>query len=202
LGKSFADIKVTDAGVDTLDFLAAAEGVVELFTDENLLGGTAFLPVKKDLEGNVAKVRARYNAASAKSATLEQLVMNEKTEKKHPATEGLMWLLRGLYFTCKSLQNSQANNVEGDDLSAAFLSGYGDSLKQFHNFFVKGVFGLAMKACPYRSVFYAKLAADPDGPAVSEIKLNDDMDKWLTGLDMIVQRMSVFYDKGSYGKVF
>jgi hypothetical protein len=59
-----------------------------------------------------------------------------------------------------------------------------------------------MKACPYRSVFYAKLAADPDGPAVSEFKLNDDMDKWLAGLDMIVQRMSVFYDKGSYGKVF
>jgi hypothetical protein len=37
LGKSFADIKVTDAGVDTLDFLAAAEGVVELFTDESTL---------------------------------------------------------------------------------------------------------------------------------------------------------------------
>jgi hypothetical protein len=131
----------------------------------DLLGGTAFLPVKKDLEGNVAvresiflqpiilyilfghanqKVRARYNAASAKSATLEQLVMNEKTEKKHPATEGLMWLLRGLYFTCKSLQNSQANNAKGDDLSAAFLSGYGDSLKQFHNFFVKGVFGVCL----------------------------------------------------------
>lgn len=65
---------------------------------------------------------------------------NEASEKKRPATEGLMWLLRGLSFTCKSLQNLQANKSE--ELTAAFTKGYESSLKQFHNFVVKGVFAV------------------------------------------------------------
>jgi len=66
--------------------------------------------------------------------------MNEKTEKKRVATEGLLWLLRGLEFTLKSLKNTQeSKDVE---LAAAFTKGYGDSLKQFHNFIVKGVFSV------------------------------------------------------------
>jgi len=40
------------------------------------------------------KIRNRYNAAPAQSQTLEQLVENEKGEKKRTATEGLLWLLR------------------------------------------------------------------------------------------------------------
>jgi hypothetical protein len=60
-----------------------------------------------------------------------------------------------------------------------------------------------MAACPYRSVFYAKLAADPDGgPSVPEDKLNEELDKWLAGLDAIVKRMAEFYEKDKYGKVF
>lgn len=61
-----------------------------------------------------------------------------------------MWLLRGLYFTCKSLQNSQANkDANNNDLSAAFSSGYEQSLKQFHNFMVKGIFAVrsASRSC-------------------------------------------------------
>ena len=60
-----------------------------------------------------------------------------------------------------------------------------------------------MKACPYRNVFYAKLAADPDGgSSVQESKLNEELDKWLAGLDTIVKRMAAFYEKGGHGKVF
>lgn len=43
---------------------------------------------------HVQKIRTRYDAAPAQSATLEQLVENEKGEKKRTATEGLLWLLR------------------------------------------------------------------------------------------------------------
>jgi hypothetical protein len=54
-----------------------------------------------------------------------------------------MWLLRGLYFTCKSLQHAQANkDAKTDDLAPAFLSGYEQSLKKFHNFVVKGIFAV------------------------------------------------------------
>ena len=40
------------------------------------------------------KIRDRFLATPAQSATLEELVANEKGEKKRTATEGLLWLLR------------------------------------------------------------------------------------------------------------
>lgn len=51
-----------------------------------------------------------------------------------------MWLLRGLSFTCKALQNAQANKK--DELSTAFNKSYEGTLKQFHNFVVKGIFAV------------------------------------------------------------
>lgn len=65
---------------------------------------------------------------------------NEQGEKKRPATEGLMWLLRGLAFTCTALLNAQANQTE--ELSVAFTKGYDHTLKKFHNFIVKGIFSV------------------------------------------------------------
>ncbi|PSR70963.1 hypothetical protein PHLCEN_2v13139 [Hermanssonia centrifuga] len=196
--KSFADVPVTDAGVDTLAFLEASQGVVGLF---ELLGSAAFTPVQVDLKGNIAKVRARYDADPTQSATLESLVENEKGQKKRTATEGLMWLLRGLSFTCKALQNAQAN--ESAELSAAFTQAYEATLKQYHNFLVKGVFSVAMRACPYRQDFFTKLAADPaGGEPVPQVKLDEELDKWLAALDAIVTRMQTFYATGKHDKGF
>ncbi|KAF9491893.1 glycolipid transfer protein [Pleurotus eryngii] len=195
--KSFADVPVTDAGVDTVAFLEASKGLVGLF---DILGSAAFTMVVSDLNGNIAKVKARYDAAPTLSGTLEQLVENEKKEKKQPATEGLMWLLRGLIFTCKALQTTQAD--KSTELAAAFSAAYEGTLKQFHNFVVKGAFAVAMKACPYRAGFYEKLAADPSGgaPALQD-NVDTQLDSWLAALQSIVTRLDAFYKKGGYGKV-
>jgi len=75
------------------------------------------------------------------SDTLEKLVENEKGEKKRVATEGLLWLLRGQSFTCKALQNAQAN--ASDELPTAFSKSYDVTLKTFHNFMVKGIFSVS-----------------------------------------------------------
>ena len=62
---------------------------------------------------------------------------------------------------------------------------------------------VAMKACPYRADFYAKLAADPaGGAAVPADKLNEDLNKWLTALAAIVSRMEAFYEQGGHNKGF
>lgn len=51
-----------------------------------------------------------------------------------------MWLLRGLIFTCKALQTTQAD--KSTELAAAFSAAYEGTLKQFHNFVVKGAFAV------------------------------------------------------------
>ncbi|KAF8522381.1 glycolipid transfer protein [Gautieria morchelliformis] len=186
--QSFADVPVTDAGVDTFAFLEAAEGLVGLF---DLLGSKAFSVVQNDLNGNITKVRTRYTATPTVSATLEQLVENEKTEKKQVATEGLMWLLRGLNFTSLALQSSYANKEE--ELSVSFSKSYDGTLKKYHSFVVKPIFAVTLKACPYRSVFYEKLGSPPE-------RVDAELGKWLEALDGILKRMNTFYDKGGYGK--
>ncbi|KIY70642.1 glycolipid transfer protein [Cylindrobasidium torrendii FP15055 ss-10] len=194
--KSFADVPITDAGVDTVTFLEAADGLVGLF---DVLGSAAFAVVQNDLRGNIAKVRTRYEANPTLSSTLELLVENEKGEKKRVATEGLMWLLRGLSFTCQALQNAQAN--KGEELAVAFNKSYENTLKKFHNFVVKGIFSVAMKACPYRAGFYEKLAADPNGgPAATQEQLDAKLNEWLTALSGIVTRLEAFYEKGGHSK--
>ncbi|EIW83410.1 glycolipid transfer protein [Coniophora puteana RWD-64-598 SS2] len=194
--KSFADVPITDAGVDTKEFLDASKGLLGIFT---LLNSSAFAPVTGDIEGNIKKVEERYNNNPGSSATLEQLVINEQGEKKKTATQGLMWLLRGQSFTCKALQSAQGNPSQ--ELSEAFTKGYEGSLKKHHNFVVKGVFSVAMKACPYRKDFYEKLKTDPaGGPPVDEAKFNEGLDQWLTSLESIVNRLEAFYAKGDYGK--
>ena len=77
----------------------------------------------------------------AQSGTLELLVESEKNEKKRTATEGLLWLLRGLAFTCKALQIAQADKSK--ELSAAFSEAYDATLKKYHNFVVKGIFSVS-----------------------------------------------------------
>ncbi|KAG8994704.1 hypothetical protein FRB94_004939 [Tulasnella sp. JGI-2019a] len=178
---SFADVPMTEAGVDTVSFLEASEGIVKIF---DVLGSTAFAAVISDMNGNITKVRTYYTANPEKSKTLESLIISEQNEKKRTATEGLMWLLRGLRFTYIGLQRSLANKTE--ELSASFTEAYGASLKEYHNFVVKGIFSVAMKACPYRKDFYPKLGSPPE-------KVEEELGKWLAALEVIIKRMQEFY---------
>ncbi|GAA5896376.1 hypothetical protein JCM3775_001999 [Rhodotorula graminis] len=190
VSKSFVDVPVSADGVDTLQFLEATEGLIKMF---DLLGSTAFTIVQNDMNGNVTKIRTRYNAAPAQSQTLEQLVANEQGEKKRTATEGLLWLLRGLRFTQVALKRSQANKEE--ELAVSFTKAYEETLKKHHSFVVRPVFGLAMKACPYRKDFYAKLGP-PSAPIDSEL------DKWNSALGSILDRLEQFYVAGKHDKGF
>jgi hypothetical protein len=106
----------------------------------DILGNAAFTPVKADLTGNIKKVRERLLAHPGSSATLEALVANEGKpgDKTRTATQGLLWLVRGLKFTCQGLSHSLANPSE--ELSVSFTKAYEETLKQYHSMFVKPVF--------------------------------------------------------------
>lgn len=66
---------------------------------------------------------------------------NELAEKQTTATQGLLWLLRGLAFTCKALQETQADGQK--ELAAAFTTSYEKTLKPFHSFLVRPVFAVS-----------------------------------------------------------
>ncbi|WVF66252.1 hypothetical protein IAT40_000992 [Kwoniella sp. CBS 6097] len=191
--KSFTEVTITEAGVDTAEFLEAAENLVKIF---GLFGNPAFVVVQNDLTGNIAKVRA-YLAQNPDSAkTLESLLATEKANVPKPkdrvATDALMWLLRGLKFTALGLRHNVDNPSE--ELSVSFTKGYEGSLKKHHGMMIRPVFYLAMKACPYRATFYPKL-----GEPQSEVL--PKLEAWLKALEDIVKKEEGVFKAGSYGEI-
>jgi len=132
------------------------------------------------------KIRDRQLAAPLKSETLQDLVLNELKEKKHTATEGLLWLSRGLDFTSQGMSNNFKNPSE--ELSTSFRAAYGDTLRQHHSFLVKPIFSAAMSATPYRKDFYAKLGDD-------QAKVEEQGSKWLAALEEQVSILNKFLAK-------
>lgn len=157
----------------------------------DLLGSSAFTVVQNDLQGNVDKIRERLLATPDKSATLQDMVLNEKAENKTKATQGLLWLSRGLQFTAQAMRET----VDSPDkeLTKTFTDAYGKTLSKYHSFLVKPIFKLAMKACPYRKDFFERLGEDQD-------KVLAQLKEWLDALEKIVKIIFDFYESGNYGK--
>ncbi|KAJ8101452.1 glycolipid transfer protein domain-containing protein [Lipomyces tetrasporus] len=185
--RSFADVPVDAGKVSTTEFLEAAESLVSLF---DLLGSAAFTVVQKDMNGNIKKIRERQLANAAISSTLQDIVLSEKVEKNRTATQGLLWLTRGLQFTAVALRK----NVEStEELNESFTKAYGETLIKYHSMVIRPVFKLAMKACPYRKDFYAKLGDNQEA-------VKQELTTWVAALEEIVKVIQDFYECGNYGK--
>ncbi|CDZ97302.1 probable het-c2 protein [Phaffia rhodozyma] len=187
----FQDVSTTP-GIDTASFCQASEGLVKIF---DVLGNAAFTPVKSDITGNIKKVQDRLAASPGSSATLQSLVQNEGKpgDKNRTATQGLLWLIRGLKFNATALRHSLSN--PSDELTVSFTKSYESTLKQYHSMFVRPVFALAMKACPYRKDFYAKLGSPQD-------VVEKELDQWLSALEKIIKEVEDFYAAGNWAKGF
>ncbi|VDB96630.1 unnamed protein product [Peniophora sp. CBMAI 1063] len=188
--KSFHDVS-TEQGVDTPSFLEASEGLMDLF---DLFGSVVFGFVQTDLRSNIAGVRARYASHVDKSETLEMLVVSERSEDHRHGTACLVRLVRGLSFTCTALQEAQRD--EKAQLHVCFRRAYDKVLKHHHSFVIRSVVTLAIRAVPHREDFFVALAEGED-----QSKLMEEMHKWLSALDDIVQRMSKFLHEGGHGRV-
>ncbi|KAI6154374.1 glycolipid transfer protein domain-containing protein [Pisolithus thermaeus] len=191
--KSFADVPITEDGVETHSFLEASDGLVKLF---DLLGSGVFAFVQADIRGNIGVgVRSRYQNASASSITLENLVRSETSTEQHPhATGCLVRLTRGLMFLCKALQHMQ--NEPSSELHVCFKHSYDEVLRRHHSFVVRSLAAVAVRAVPYRRDFIARISQGGDRE-----KFDSELRRWLAGLDVIVKRLKVFIEEGGYGRV-
>ncbi|KAI7871206.1 glycolipid transfer protein domain-containing protein [Spinellus fusiger] len=171
--RSFANVDVSH-GINTDQFLEAAEGMVSMF---DLIGSTAFLFVQNDMRSNIKRLREQYTSDPSANDTLEHLLATEMQQSKRIATEGLLWLIR--------LENPQ------EELVDSFTRAYQVTLRQHHNFLVRPVFSLAVKACPYRKDFYESIG-------VVEEKAIEDMKGWLRGIDDLVGLVNVLWKEHPY----
>ncbi|KXS14061.1 glycolipid transfer protein [Gonapodya prolifera JEL478] len=182
---SYVDVSV-EPGIEVNKFLLATEEVVGIF---RLLNATAFAPVISDMNGNIKKIRDKYNENPSATPTLQSIIQDERAKGQDTATVGMQWLFRGLCFTSDALRDSLSN--PSHELAESFTKSYEGTLKPYHGFLVKGIFTVAMKACPYRKDFFLKL-----GPDVSVVE--HKMEIWLQGLEKINGIMCGVYKVSSY----
>ncbi|KAJ9640840.1 hypothetical protein H2204_003129 [Knufia peltigerae] len=190
----FEDVPVSaDQEISTSEFLDAAEATTTLF---DLLGSVAFTPVKNDMTTNVTKVRERQKASPDTSATLQSLCRAELASKSHKATEGLLWLVRGLDFTAQSLRADLTSNAAvapteakpNKELADSFRAAYKNTLAPHHGFLVKPIFSAAMSATPYRKDFYVRLG----GPGTNPEVIRQALEKWVSALERLVAILKAF----------
>ncbi|KIJ65369.1 hypothetical protein HYDPIDRAFT_174853 [Hydnomerulius pinastri MD-312] len=179
--KSFANVPITEEGVETVSFLEASDGLVKLF---DLLGSGVFGFVQADIKGNIGEC----------SATIENLVRSETSEVHRHGTGCLIRLTRGLLFLCKALQHMQ--NDPSVELHVCFKRSYDEVLKHHHTFVVRSLAVVAVRAAPYRRDFIARISQGGDRE-----KFDVELAKWLAGLDVIVRRLKSFIEEGGYGRV-
>ncbi|KAJ2910253.1 hypothetical protein GGI21_001054, partial [Coemansia aciculifera] len=123
--------------------------------------------------------------------TLEKIVLAEAGTKDRKATQGLLWLKRGLEFTAQGLSRSLSNAAE--ELADSFRQAYEVTLKPLHNFVVKAVFNVAMGACPYRKTFYEKMGGDNEA-------VHKGLQLWVAALQKHLDQLNALYKKGAYDK--
>ncbi|EPB69124.1 glycolipid transfer protein [Ancylostoma ceylanicum] len=157
-----------DGKIPTQEFLSACQGIADFVG----FLGTAFAPVKADINGNVVKVRTRFEKDRIGQRYLQDLIdadLRENGGKLGVATEGLLWLKRGLEFMLEMLTlmveeyKSSADKSKTENLVGVINTAYERSLKRHHGFMSKQLFKLVIHAAPYRRNILKAVALGKDG---------------------------------------
>ncbi|SAM01837.1 hypothetical protein [Absidia glauca] len=181
--RPFQEVLITNEGINTIQFLEATDGLINMF---DLFNSPAFAVVQNDLKSNVQKIRTRYQTDPLANDTLQALLILETAEPKKPlATEALLWLTRGLDFTSSALHHSLLHPTE--ELDVSFRLSYDRTLSPHHSFFVRPMFYMAVKSMPWRQDFYQTIGM------VDDVNLND-MQQWLDALKKIVLIIQAIFD--------
>ncbi|KAK7930957.1 hypothetical protein LTR80_011754 [Exophiala xenobiotica] len=185
-----------DKGISTDEFLDAAESTTSLF--EVLGSSIIFGRVKADMITNITKVRERRRTSPASSATLQSLCKTELDFKSHIATEGLLWLVRGLDFITQALTAELTDNASvaptepkpKKELTESWKTSYQTTLAPFHNWLQRALFNWAVKFAQPRKDFYLKLA----GPGTEPEAVRQALKTWILALEQRVKILKAFVE--------
>uniref|UniRef100_A0AC35TS93 GLTP domain-containing protein n=1 Tax=Rhabditophanes sp. KR3021 TaxID=114890 RepID=A0AC35TS93_9BILA len=154
--------------VPTEQFLKACQGIADFVG----FFGAAFNPVKQDIMGNVIKVRTKFESNKERMNTIESLIdqdLIDNNAKLGHATEGLLWLKRGLEFMLEMLSlmvkqyQASEDKSSSENLTALIRTAYESTLKRHHNFLAKNLFKIVIHAAPYRKTILKHVALGKDG---------------------------------------
>jgi pleckstrin homology domain containing family A member 8 len=91
---------------------------------------------------------------------LQAIIQHEIDEKlttvRNSATDALLWLKRAIWFLREFFH--ELIYAKNGEINACIAKSYELTLKQYHNWIVKGIFSIALKAVPTRENFFRGLS--------------------------------------------
>ncbi|EDV26427.1 uncharacterized protein TRIADDRAFT_54405 [Trichoplax adhaerens] len=183
-----------DGGIPSQPFLAACTEIISFL---DIIGPTAFAPVKIDINGNIKKLQQKFYSKSSAYQTLQLMIMSEVEAKtttvKNSATDALLWLKRALEFIYHFLHRFSSGE---QDLVAAANYAYGKALKRFHGWMIRGVFSLACRAIPLRKDLIIALSSiNGQQTVATENDVIEDIIQYSKSLGSIIDIINNFYKK-------
>jgi pleckstrin family protein A (phosphoinositide binding specific) protein 8 len=190
LTNKFPDLQLTDNnGIPVVMFLDCSSCVLVVF---DCLSASLFTPVKSDMTNNIQKIRIKHETNPAQYKTLQDILLDEVNHQVHntagSATDALTWLKRGLRF----MQVFFYEVVNGErNLEIAATKGYDQSLRAHHNFLVRGVFSVGIKAVPYYEDMMKFIGWD--GTPTDEQTIIDDITSSVLAIKRVLDVIDQFY---------
>jgi len=122
--------------------------------------GTAFIPARVDVNGNIERLAARASAPGAGPnlfALIEAEVADGTAGGSSSCTKGLLWLKRFLEFTLRLVE--RLAKEPGVELREAASAAYSATLAPYHGYLTTALFTVVMHAVPARASFERALLA-------------------------------------------
>ncbi|XP_030762695.1 pleckstrin homology domain-containing family A member 8 [Sitophilus oryzae] len=143
----------------TIEFLDASSGVVTIVEKF----GKVFAPVVSDMNGNINKIRKKYEEDSQSHHEIETMILKEQVEGELFATESLIWLKRALHFLSTFFQYiiiDSDTNRNTQDLAPFLKKAYSESLEPYHGWLGSQLFNVLSRFIPSRKNLFYTLALD------------------------------------------
>ncbi|KAK3787045.1 hypothetical protein RRG08_037322 [Elysia crispata] len=144
-----------DKAIQTGPFLDACLGVVSIL--DKL--GSAFSVPKKDVLGNIKKIREHYQTDPGRYKTLDVFLETKQ------CTGAVLWLKRALEFLLAfmdSLLRDNSSGVENENLRHNILQAYESTLKRYHGKMTQFVFSNIARLVPHRTEFLRAMLTESD----------------------------------------
>ncbi|KAK8785168.1 pleckstrin homology domain-containing family A member 8-like [Amblyomma americanum] len=189
---SFIDL-TSSASIPTEPFLDSCRSILSVF---DVLGSTAFVPVKMDIQGNIGKLQAKFDVDPPHFNLLLNIVQQEvdtgTNSNRNSATDALLWLARALAFIHAFLEQIHSGNPVLTDCASV---AYGATLKCHHGWVVRSIFAVALRAMPELEPFLEAMAPSPEDFEHPEYRrqLFTDCGAYLLALKRVLDTLNNFY---------
>ncbi|XP_022914625.1 glycolipid transfer protein A isoform X2 [Onthophagus taurus] len=173
--------------IETLVFLDYSKRVV-CFVERM---GKIFAPLKHDMNGNINKLTKKYLENETSYKYLDDMILDEKKQKKDVATDALMWLRRGLHFLATFFQLIVDDKTQQESLVQFIRTAYEEVLQRYHGWMGVQLFNIMCRFAPKRRELFKIIAPETQ----NETEIMQNMNIFKTNLLTAINYLINFYEE-------